>query len=1064
MSGDGPSRATRITAETDGERRGDFRRFQESRDYDVADVAEHADLAADLREAVSGEVRFDEYAQVLYATDGSIYRARPAGVVVPRNEDDVRAAVRTAAEHDVPVLPRGAGSSLAGQTVGPGCVVVDCSKYMDEIVRVDPDARRARVQPGVVQDDLDDRLADHGLKFAPDPASSNRSTVGGGIGNNSTGAHSVRYGITDAYTEELRVVLADGSVVHTRDVVVGSDEWDRIVGKDDREAALYRTVLGLVEDHEEEIERRYPNLKRSVSGYNLHKVVSETDDGETVVNLSKLFVGAEGTLGVVVEATVSLVTVPEETALVLYAYDDLVEAMAAVPDALDFDASAVELMDDEVLRMAAESSEYAQYVEEIPDGTAATLMLEFDSELHDDFEAVIREANDHFLRDGDAGSAAGDVPAAGDDADDTDTDTDDGGAFEAIEAYTPAAQADLWKLRKAAIPLLMSLPGDPKPYPFIEDASVPPEELAEYVQSFEDVLEAHGTSAAYFAHAGAGTLHIRPILNLKDGAGIETMRAITDDVTDLVLDHRGAFSGEHGDGMARTEWNPKMYGPELWGAFKELKTAFDPDWRMNPGNVVYRDGPDDLGPDGDRGVGADMREHLRYGAAYQSIEPATTLDFSDEGGFSHLVELCNGCGTCRQTGSETMCPTYRASKDEAETTRGRANMLRAAISGELPEDEIHSDRFQEEVLGLCVGCKGCQNDCPTGVDLAKLKAEVKHAHHAEEGASLRERLFANIDRLAGVGSALAPVSNWAAELPGARAAMERLAGVAPDRSLPSFTRDTLESWMDGRRPRVPASEADHRVLLFPDTYTNYVTPEIGKAAVRVLEAAGVHVRLAEGVEPSGRAAYSGGFLDLARRRAGHNVETLRPSVENGWSVVFVEPSDAVMFQDEYADLLPDDAVAPVAAAASGVMEFLDTHRLDESLPVRGRSADGDAAGTVASAVADGGTLGSLTYHGHCNQKALNKDHHAVGVLRRVGYEVDPLDSSCCGMAGSFGYEAEHYDLSKAMGDILFKQVDDSRGDEVVAPGASCRTQLEDRDDAARRPPHPIEKVAQALSG
>lgn len=421
MSGDGPSRATRITAETDGERRGDFQRFQESRDYDVADVAEHADLAADLRDVVSGEVRFDEYAQVLYATDGSIYRARPAGVVIPRDEDDVRAAVRTAAEHDVPVLPRGAGSSLAGQTVGPDCVVVDCSKYMDEIVRVDPDARRARVQPGVVQDDLDDRLADHGLKFAPDPASSNRATVGGGIGNNSTGAHSVRYGITDAYTEELRVVLADGSVVHTRDVVVGSDEWDRIVGKDDREAALYRTVLGLVEDHEEEIERRYPSLKRSVSGYNLHKVVSETDDGETVVNLSKLFVGAEGTLGVVVEATVSLVTVPEETALVLYAYDDLVEAMAAVPDALDFDASAVELMDDEVLRMAAESSEYAQYVEEIPDGTAATLMLEFDSELHDDFEAVIREANDHFLRDGDPGSAAGDESTAAGDADDVET-------------------------------------------------------------------------------------------------------------------------------------------------------------------------------------------------------------------------------------------------------------------------------------------------------------------------------------------------------------------------------------------------------------------------------------------------------------------------------------------------------------------------------------------------------------------------------------------------------------------------------------------------------------------
>jgi Fe-S oxidoreductase len=683
--------------------------------------------------------------------------------------------------------------------------------------------------------------------------------------------------------------------------------------------------------------------------------------------------------------------------------------------------------------MARESSEYAQYVEQIPDGTAATLMLEFDSELHDDFEAAIEAANDHFLQSG----------------------SDDGNAFDAIEAYTDERQADIWKLRKAAIPLLMSLQGDPKPYPFIEDASVPPEELAEYVQSFEDVLADHGTSAAYFAHAGSGTLHIRPILNLKDADGIETMHSITDDVTDLVLEHHGSFSGEHGDGLARTEWNPKMYGPDLWDAFKELKSVFDPDWRMNPGKVVYTD--DDP---------TDMRDNLRYGAEYMSLEPTTALDFDDEGGFSHLVELCNGCGTCRQTGSETMCPTYRASKDEAETTRGRANMLRAAISGDLSEDAINSDRFQEEVLGLCVGCKGCKNDCPTGVDLAKLKAEVKHHHHQEEGSSLRERMFAQIDNAAKLGSKLAPVSNWAANVPGARAVMDRLFGIAPERELPSFSRNTLEDWMATHDSAISANDAAHKVLLFPDTYTNYVTPEVGKAAVRTLEAAGVHVRVADAVAPSGRAAFSGGFLDLARGRAARNVETLAPYVDDGWSVVFTEPSDAVMFQDEYADLLDHDAVTEVGAAAYGVMEFLDVYRLDEALPVQGRddaTGAGDA-GAPGKAVADGGALESLTYHGHCNQKALNKDHHAVGVLRRVGYDVDPLDSSCCGMAGSFGYESEHYDLSKAMGRILFSQVDESDGDTVVAPGASCRTQLGDRDDDATRPPHPIEKVAERLVG
>ncbi|MEF8840604.1 MAG: FAD-linked oxidase C-terminal domain-containing protein [Haloarculaceae archaeon] len=984
------------------------------------DAEEYAALAADLRDAVEGKVRFDEYAQVLYATDGSIYQARPAGVVFPTSVEDVQAAVRTAARHDVPILPRGAGSSLAGQAVGPGCVVLDFTKHMDGLVDVDPEARRATVQPGIVQDHLENRLAEHGLKFAPDPASSGRSTVGGGIGNNSTGAHSVRYGITDAYTEEVTAVLSDGSLLHAREVVLDSPEYEEIVGKDDREAEVYRTVRSLVDEHTEEIEARYPDLKRRVSGYNLDRVVYENEDGERAINLSKLFVGSEGTLGVLVEATVSLVTVPEETALALYCFSDLVSAMRAVPEALEFDVSAVELMDDEVFRLASESTEFAQYAEPIPEGTAAALMLEWDSELRADFEAAIKATNDHFVAEGEA--------------------------FDVLEAYTPEAQGDLWKLRKAAIPLLMSLEGDPKPYPFIEDATVPPEELAEYVQGFEEVLEAHDTSAAYFAHAGSGTLHIRPILNLKQDEGIQKMHSITDDVTDLVLEHHGAFSGEHGDGMARTEFNPKMYGVGLWQAFKQVKTAFDPDWLMHPGNVVYRDGPEDVGPDTERGVGADNRDHLRYGADYQSIEPQTEMDFDDEGGFSHLVELCNGCGTCRTTHTDTMCPTYRASKEEMQTTRGRANMLRAAISGEIPEEEMYTERFQEEVLDLCVGCKGCMSDCPTGVDMAKLKTEVKHQYHEREGSGIRERVFADVDRLSAVGSALAPVSNWASKIPGARAVMERTLGIAAERELPEFRRETLRDWFEAREPGVSYTDADRKVLLFPDTYTNYNLPEAGKAAVRVLEAAGIHVAVPEDVAPSGRPAYSKGFLEEATERARRNVETLTPRVEDGWSVVFVEPSDAVMFQDEYRDLLPEHPdVEAVSAAAYGVCEYLDVHRLDEGL-------DFDAPGE------------SLTYHGHCNQKAMNRDHHAVGVLRRAGYEVDPLDSGCCGMAGSFGYEAEHYELSKAIGRILFGQVDDSPGERVTAPGASCRSQLGERDGRSETPPHPVEMLQAALAG
>ena len=1023
--------------------------------HERPDVPEHRQLAADLRSHVDGDVDFDEYTQVLYATDGSIYGARPAGVVIPESVEDVRAVVEIAAEHDVPVLPRGAGSSLAGQTVGPGCVVLDFTVHMDEIVDVDPEARTATVQPGVVQDRLDERLSEHELKFAPDPASAGRATIGGGIGNNSTGAHSVRYGITDAYTDELRVVLADGSLIHTREIVLDSSEYERIVAKDDREAELYRTVRELVEQHRAEIRSRYPELKRCVSGYNLHKVIYENDDGERVINLSKLFVGAEGTLGVIVEADVSLVTKPESTALAVYCFDDLVDAMRAVPDALEFPVSAVELMDEEVFSLAAGSEEFAEYAEPIPDGTAAALMLEWDSELVDDFEAAIADANEWFVEGKRESAIRSDRIQESDRSQEADQDdwsqeadqddwSDGGFAFDVLEAYSEGSQADLWKLRKAAIPLLMSMEGDAKPYPFIEDASVPPSELAEYVSEFQNVLANHGTSAAYFAHAGSGTLHIRPILSLKEADGIETMHSIADDVTDLVVEHHGAFSGEHGDGLARTEFNPKMYGDRLWGAFQELKSTFDPGWRMNPGKVVYVNeetaterGYPDIAAD------TEMRENLRYGPSYQSIEPMTALDFSEEGGFSHLVELCNGCGTCRQTGSGTMCPTYRASKEEIQTTRGRANMLRAAISGDLDEEEIHSDRFQEEVLDLCVGCKGCQSDCPTGVDLAKLKAEVKHEHHELTGSSVRERLFRDIDRYAGIGSTLAPVSNLVGTVPGARTLMEKLVGIARERPLPTFSRETLTDWYEQRGgAAVPRADAEASVVLFPDTYTNYMYPESGTAAVRVLEAADVHVDVPSSLAPSGRAAFSSGFLDIARDRAARNVEWLVDRVDDGWSILFVEPSDAVMFQDEYRDLLDGDAVERVASASYGIFEYVDATRMDESLVTETQDE-------------------TLAYHGHCNQKARGTDHHAVGVLRRAGYDVDPVDSSCCGMAGSFGYESEHYDLSMAIGRILFEKIDASDGSSVAAPGASCRSQLADRDGQGQ-PPHPIEKLAEAV--
>ena len=980
-------------------------------------VAEYADLAAELTTAVDGHVRFDEYAQILYASDGSIYQARPAGVVEAKHEADVIATVTIAAEHNVPVMARGAGSSLSGQGIGPGCVIIDTSTYMNEILAVDPDEKRATVQPGVVQDHLDAHLAQWDLKFAPDPASSNRATIGGGIGNNSTGAHSVRYGITDAYTESLRVVLGDGEVIETREVVLDSAEWDTIIDGGGREAELYAGVRAIVEENTGEIETRYPDLKRCVSGYNLDRVIYENAEEETVINLSRLIVGAESTLGIVTEATLELVSQPESTALVLYCFEELLAALRAVPVALEHPVSAVELMDAEVFRLARESEGYAEYAEAIPENAGAALMLEFDSELVGDFSHAIAKTDSEFLNGGEA--------------------------FEAMHARREPEQARLWTLRKAAIPLLMSLEGDPKPYPFIEDATVPPEELARYVEGFEAILEEHGTSAAYFAHAGAGTLHIRPILNLKDEDDIQTMWEITDAVTDLVLEHHGAFSGEHGDGMARTEFTPKMYGQALWNAFKEIKTLFDPDWQLHPGNVVYRESSKDPGPDSDRGVDADMRTNLRYGPAYQSIRHQSTLDFEPEGGFSHLIELCNGCGTCRQSVSDVMCPTYRASSDELLTTRGRANMLRAAISGEIDPDHLDNAEFHREVLDLCVGCKGCKTDCPTGVDLAKLKAEVKHAYHQRNGTNRRSQLFANIDRLASLGSTTAPISNWMSAVPGARAVMGRVLGIAPERSLPAFTRSTLFDRLEGQAIGPAPDATEHRVLFFPDTYSVYVDPAPALAAIRTLAAAGVHVRVDPDFGPSGRAAYSVGRLDLARERAEAVLELTTPLLEEGWAVVGVEPSDVVMFQDEYRDLLPGAATERLAAQSFDVFAYLDQDGLDTQLDVTPLDEH-------------------VVYHGHCHQHAAGTDRHVTTVLDRAGFAVTMLDSGCCGMAGSFGYEAEHFDLSKAIAQRLFDQITALDPDHIVATGTSCRHQLDDWEHREWPVSHPIELLDAAI--
>jgi len=962
-----------------------------------------ATLERELRASLRGEVYTDRMSCGLHATDASHYQMMPACVAVPRDEADCIAAVAAAGRCGVPITPRGGATSLSGQTFGTG-LVLDVSKYMSQVLELNVEQRWARVQPGLIRDVLNAQLAPYRLHFAPDPATGNRATVGGMIGNNASGTRSIVYGKTIDHVLSCRVVLADGTVMDLEPT--DEDQWRRCSQGGTRAAEIYRGVSAIVAAHRDEILARYPKVMRRVSGYNLDEFVDGAGytgpiggrnlDGHRIWNLSNLIVGSEGTLGCVLEAKVRLTPQPAATALTIVHFDDEIAALRHVPQILAHPVSTVEMLDELVIRESLVNPTTRQLATFFEGRPKAVLMVEVFGSDATDAQRRIREVVADLKSKG-IGYA---WPVRAD----------------------KAGQAEVWSVRKLGLGLISNVPGPVKGQAFVEDACVPVERLAEYIERLQASCREQGVPTTMYAHASVGVIHFRPRLDLHLPEHRRKMVEIANRAFELVCHYGGAFAGEHGDGLVRGEFVPRYFGPQLYEAFRQIKGLFDPGNRMNPGKIV--DAPS-------------MVSHLRYGEAYRPADLATLFHYREQDGFQRAVEQCNGVGACRKLDAGTMCPSFRATLDEEASTRGRANALRLAMSGQLGDDALASDRMKQ-VLDLCLACKACKSECPNSVDMARLKSEVLQIHHDRHGTPLGYRMVGDMPQLASwLAGPLAHVVNLAARLPGYGWLLEKLAGIDRRRVLPPFATRTLAQMLRARRAKqkvggeaesgTPASGSRPRVVLFDDTYANYMEPQVGLSAVDLLESCGYEVLLAR-AGCCQRPRLSKGLVRQAKRDGTKTMQKLDVYARQGLPILCLEPSCASALADDLPDLLDDaEQGRRVAACVTMIDVFLDREV---------------AAGRIAPLAA---TASRFLLHGHCHQKAefgTAAIHNHFARLPDVACEE--VDSGCCGMAGSFGYE--HYDLSLAVGgQRLFPAVEQAvaQGQTVIACGISCRHQLRD---------------------
>jgi FAD/FMN-containing dehydrogenase/Fe-S oxidoreductase len=960
-------------------------------------------LVRHLRRNIQGEVRFDQTSRRLYSTDASIYHIEPLGVVIPRTVEDIHVTMQVAVEMRLPITARGGGTSLSGQSIGPG-LVLDCSKYLNNILAIDPRARKAQVQPGVVLDQLNRALARHDLQFGPDVATASRANLGGMIGNNSAGSRSIVYGKTIDHIRRLDVVLADGTRTSLGSAT--AEEWERKAARQTVEGSIYRNVQQVVHDNASEIRRRFPRILRRVSGYNVDVIdqglaALHTGRPAPPVGLHQLVVGSEGTLAVITEAELNLVPRPAARGLLVAHFASLAAAMDALSVCLELGPSAVELMDQMLLDLACHNLSLKDTMQAIKGRPAAVFMVEFSGEA----EAEVADRVEKLQKRLQSVS----------------------GITALVPALEPSLRNSLWNLRSAGLPLLLGLPGDRKPVAFVEDTAVAPEHLPEFVTRFQDVLARHGTSGAFYGHASVGCLHIRPLLNLKSGDDVARMRRITEEITDLVLEFGGSLSGEHGDGLARSEWNRKMFGPTVYEAFRQIKRAFDPHNLLNPGKIV--DAPA-------------MTANLRYAPGYAPQEPVTLFDYSKQEGFVRSIELCNGSGVCRKLQGGTMCPSYRATLDEKDSTRGRANALRLTLAGDNPLSALRQT-WVYQVLDLCLMCKACKSECPSNVDMAKLKAEFLHFYYKGRLRPPGQRLLANIHQLNRLAAPLAPLVNLLQRSRLVRWLLEKTAGIDRRRSLPKLWARHFRRWFRRHQPTTAAGRAG-RVLLLDDCWSTYNEPHIGRAAVNVLEKAGYHVELA-GLACCGRPMISKGFLALAQQLIQTQAPRLAARLADGTPILGLEPSCLLTLADEWPDLAPGIDTLRIARAAELADHWLARQAREGALRLNLRRRDEQCV-----------------LHGHCHQKALVGAGGSAAALALIpGLDVQLLETGCCGMAGSFGFEREHYDLSVQIAKLdLLPALAAQPAALVVAPGTSCRHQI--KDLAQRQAWHPLEVLEKQL--